>query len=81
MLCLLVKDNEAHIELCRDIARRFNLFYGEVFPLPEVMLSDISTLVGTDGKGKMSKSAGNTIFLSDDAKTVEKKGEKHVHRS
>lgn len=67
------KDNEAHIELCRDIARRFNQLYGEVFPLPEVLLSEVPTLVGTDGKGKMSKSAGNTILLSDDALTVEKK--------
>ncbi len=67
------KDNEAHIELSRDIARRFNQYYGEVFPLPNVMLSDVPTLVGTDGKGKMSKSANNTIFLSDDTKTVEKK--------
>lgn len=67
------KDNEAHIELSRDIARRFNQYYGEVFPLPSVMLSDVPTLIGTDGKGKMSKSANNTIFLSDDKKTVEKK--------
>lgn len=67
------KDNEAHIELARDIARRFNNYYGEVFPEPEVLLSDTPTLIGTDGKGKMSKSAGNTIFLSDDKKTVEKK--------
>lgn len=67
------KDNEAHVELARDIARRFNQYYGEVFPLPEVLLSDIPTLIGTDGKGKMSKSANNAIFLSDDEKTVEKK--------
>lgn len=67
------KDNEAHIELSRDIARKFNQYYGEVFPLPEVLLSDVPTLIGTDGKGKMSKSAGNAIYLSDDAKTVEKK--------
>ncbi len=67
------KDNEAHVELARDIARRFNQNYGDLFPLPEVMLSDTPTLIGTDGKGKMSKSAGNCIFLSDDAKTVEKK--------
>lgn len=67
------KDNEAHIELARDIARRFNLYYGEVFPEPEALLSDVATLVGTDGKGKMSKSAGNCIFLSDDTKTVTKK--------
>lgn len=67
------KDNEAHIELARDIARRFNQYYGEIFPMPEVLLSDVPTLIGTDGKGKMSKSANNAIFLSDDAQTVEKK--------
>lgn len=67
------KDNEAHIELCRDIARKFNQLYGEVFPMPEPLLSDVPTLIGTDGKGKMSKSANNAIMLSDDAKTVEKK--------
>lgn len=67
------KDNEAHIELARDIARRFNQYYGDVFPQPEVLLSETPTLVGIDGKGKMSKSAGNAIFLSDDQKTVEKK--------
>ncbi len=67
------KDNEAHVELARDIARRFNQYYGEVFPMPDVMLGDHPSLIGIDGKGKMSKSAGNAIFLSDDAKTVEKK--------
>ena len=67
------KDNEAHIELCRDIARRFNQHYGEVFPLPEAILGEVPTLVGTDGNGKMSKSLGNCIYLSDDAKTVDKK--------
>lgn len=67
------KDNEAHIELARDIARRFNQYYGDVFPLPEALLGDTPNLIGTDGKGKMSKSAQNAIFLSDDPKTVEKK--------
>ena len=67
------KDNEAHVELARDIARKFNQLYGEIFPMPEVLLSDVPTLIGTDGQGKMSKSAGNTILLSDDAKAVEKK--------
>lgn len=67
------KDNEAHVEIARDIARRFNQYYGEVFPLPEPFLSETPTLIGTDGKGKMSKSAGNAINLSDDLKTVEKK--------
>lgn len=67
------KDNEAHIELTRDIARKFNQLYGDVLPLPDVLLSEFPSLIGTDGKGKMSKSANNCIFLSDDAKTVEKK--------
>lgn len=67
------KDNEGNIELARDIARRFNNAYGEVFPLPEFLPSDVPTLVGTDGKGKMSKSADNAIFLSSDAATVEKR--------
>lgn len=67
------KDNEAHVELSRDIARRFNQLYGEVFPMPEAIISNVPTLVGTDNKGKMSKSAGNCIFLSDDKKNVDKK--------
>lgn len=67
------KDNEAHIELARDITRRFNQYYGDVFPLPEVLLSETPTLVGTDGKAKMSKSLDNTIFLSDEKEVVDKK--------
>lgn len=67
------KDNLAHLEIARDIARKFNQNYGEVFPEPEAILSEVPTLVGTDGKGKMSKSAGNCIYIKDDAKSVEKK--------
>jgi tryptophanyl-tRNA synthetase len=67
------KDNEAHVEITREIARRFNNLYGEVFPIPDVMIGDVPTLVGTDGQAKMSKSLGNAIFLSDDAKTVRQK--------
>ena len=67
------KDNEAHVELTREIARRFNSMYGEVFPVPDVMVGDVPTLVGTDGDAKMSKSLGNAIMLSDDEKTVNKK--------
>ncbi len=66
------KDNESHVELARQIARRFNNAYGEVFPLPEPYVVG-GTLVGTDGQAKMSKSLNNAIFLSDDAKTVRKK--------
>ncbi|MFW6344561.1 MAG: tryptophan--tRNA ligase, partial [Sediminispirochaetaceae bacterium] len=46
---------------------------GEVFPVPDVLIGDVPTLVGTDGRAKMSKSLGNAIYISDDAKTVEKK--------
>jgi tryptophanyl-tRNA synthetase len=67
------KDNLAHIELSRDIAKRFNALYGDFFPVPEGLLSETPSLIGTDGKAKMSKSLNNTIFLSDDVRTVEKK--------
>lgn len=67
------KDNESHVEVTREIARRFNSLYGEVFPVPEALIGDVPTLVGTDGQGKMSKSAGNAIFLSDDEETVKQK--------
>ena len=67
------KDNESHVELTREIAKRFNFMYGETFPIPDVMVSDFGSLVGTDGQAKMSKSLNNAIFLSDDAKTVTKK--------
>ncbi|MEI8092611.1 MAG: tryptophan--tRNA ligase [Spirochaetales bacterium] len=67
------KDNESHVEVAREIAKRFNFLYGDVFNIPDVLVGDVPTLVGTDGKAKMSKSLGNVIFLGDDAKTVEKK--------
>ncbi|HOU13423.1 MAG TPA: tryptophan--tRNA ligase [Anaerolineae bacterium] len=68
------KDNEAHVEITREIARRFNRLYeAEVFPIPEALIGDVPTLIGTDGQAKMSKSLGNAIMLSDDAKTVEEK--------
>jgi tryptophanyl-tRNA synthetase len=68
------KDNEAHVEITREIARRFNRLYeAEVFPIPDALIGDVPTLVGTDGQAKMSKSLGNAIMLSDDAKTVEEK--------
>ena len=67
------KDNESHVELTREIARRFNYLYGEVFPVPDVMVGDVGSLVGTDGNTKMSKSLNNAIYLSDSAKDVEKK--------
>ena len=67
------KDNEAQVEVSREIARRFNNLYGEVFPIPDVMIGNVPTLVGTDGQAKMSKSLNNSIFLADDTETVNKK--------
>ena len=67
------KDNEAHVELTRELARRFNTMYGEVFPIPQVMIGSVPTLVGTDGNAKMSKSLKNTILLSDDETRVRKR--------
>jgi tryptophanyl-tRNA synthetase len=67
------KDNEAHVEVTREIARRFNRFYGEVFPVPDPLLGEVPTLVGTDGQAKMSKSLDNAIYLSDDRETVNHK--------
>lgn len=67
------KDNEAHVEVTREIARRFNHYYGEVFPVPDAMIGEVPTLVGTDGQAKMGKSLENAIYLSDDAGTVEKR--------
>lgn len=64
------KDNESHVEVTREIARRFNRLYGPVFPIPDALIGDVPTLVGTDGQAKMSKSLNNAIFLSDDRQTV-----------
>ncbi len=67
------KDNESHLEVTREIARRFNNLYGEVFPIPDTLIGDVPTLVGTDGLGKMSKSLGNAILLSDSKAEVDRK--------
>ncbi len=65
------RDNEAHVEVTREIARKFNRLYGAVFPEPEAVLGDL--LVGTDGKAKASKSRGNVIMLSNEPETVRQK--------
>jgi tryptophanyl-tRNA synthetase len=68
------KDQASHVEVTREIARRFNFQYGcEVFPEPDALIGDVPTLVGTDNKAKMSKSLGNAIMLSDDEATVRQK--------
>ena len=70
------QDQQAHVELTREIARRFNHFYKldgrEVLPEPEVLLTPSPKLPGTDGR-KMSKSYGNTILISDPEPVVRKK--------
>ncbi|MDX2148594.1 MAG: tryptophan--tRNA ligase [Planctomycetota bacterium] len=82
------EDQEAHIEMCRDVALKFNQLYcgvgnrvlpedhaksGGVFPVPRAKIGRIARLVGTDGKNKMSKSLNNAIFLYDEPKAVQKK--------
>jgi tryptophanyl-tRNA synthetase len=62
-------DQAPHVEITREIARRFNYLYGPVFPEPEVILTETPKLLGTDRR-KMSKSYGNAIFLSDPPETV-----------
>jgi tryptophanyl-tRNA synthetase len=67
-------DQLPHIELTREVARRFNrIFERQVFPEPEALVGRIARLVGTDGDAKMSKSRNNAIFLKDDAETVNQK--------
>ncbi len=82
------EDQVAHIEMCREVARRFDIVYcgvdphsedkdfvaqGGVFPVPQALVGRIGRLVGIDGVQKMSKSLGNAILLADDPKTVQKK--------
>lgn len=67
------EDQKPMLEQTREIARKFNTLYGNVFPEPEILISDIGRLVGTDGNSKMSKSLGNCIYLSDSPEEVEKK--------
>jgi tryptophanyl-tRNA synthetase len=61
------------IELTAEIVRRFNRLYAPVLVEPKALLSNVLRLVGTDGQGKMSKSQGNAIFLSDPADVVAQK--------
>jgi tryptophanyl-tRNA synthetase len=83
------EDQEAHIEMCRDVALKFNQMYcgvgnrveppdhvkaGGVFPIPGALIGRVGRLPGVgDGKQKMSKSLNNAIYLSDDPKEVQKK--------
>lgn len=67
------RDQLPHIEVTRELVRRFNSLFGEVFPEPKALISDVPLLVGIDGRAKMSKSLGNVIYLSETPDAVEKK--------
>ena len=67
------EDQVAHLELSREVVRRFNNVFGETLVEPQPLLTRVSRLPGIDGDKKMSKSIGNTIHLSDDAETVTKR--------
>jgi tryptophanyl-tRNA synthetase len=67
------EDQIPHLEQTREIARRFNSQFGDVFPEPEYLISKFSRLPGLDGKKKMSKSLNNAIYLSDSEEDVENK--------
>ncbi|MCB0731534.1 MAG: tryptophan--tRNA ligase [Ignavibacteriae bacterium] len=64
------EDQVPHVEITREIARKFNSQYGEVFREPKPLLTKFSRLVGLDGDAKMSKSLNNTILLSDEPEEV-----------
>jgi tryptophanyl-tRNA synthetase len=65
-------DQVSHLELCREIVRRFNFHYGEVFPEPQPLLTEAAKVLGTDGR-KMSKSYGNAIELGESVESTTKK--------
>jgi tryptophanyl-tRNA synthetase len=65
-------DQLPHVELTREIARRFNFLYGDIFTIPEPLLTEVPKLLGIDGR-KMSKSYDNSIFLSDSGEALDKK--------
>ncbi|MGD8539282.1 MAG: tryptophan--tRNA ligase [Candidatus Aminicenantes bacterium] len=66
------EDQAFHLELAREITRRFNRLYGDIFPEPQILLTEVPKLAGTDGR-KMSKSFGNSIFLKDPPEVIQQK--------
>lgn len=66
------EDQLPHLELTREIARRFNSLYGNYFPQPQPLLTSVPRLLGIDGK-KMSKSYNNAIYVGDDEKNIKEK--------
>jgi tryptophanyl-tRNA synthetase len=67
------KDQASHLEVTREIARRFNEQFAQVFPEPKTLIGEVGTLPGIDGKAKMSKSLDNAIYLSDGPEDVRRK--------
>jgi tryptophanyl-tRNA synthetase len=67
------EDQVAHLELAREVVRRFNNFFGDALVEPQPLLTSFARLPGLDGDKKMSKSLGNTIHLSDSGDDVKKK--------
>jgi tryptophanyl-tRNA synthetase len=63
------EDQVPHVELTREIARKFNSLYGDVFPVPEAKLTHFPRVPGLDGR-RMSKSLGNTVLLSDSPEEI-----------
>ncbi len=72
------EDQVPHIEITREIARKFNQTWGEVFPEPEPLLSQFARLPGLDGNAKMSKSLNNAILISDEPEEIKQKLRKAV---
>ena len=72
------EDQAPHVEITREIARKFNKTYDKVFFVPKAKLTKFPRLSGLDGQAKMSKSLGNTIFLSDDPEQIQTKMRKAV---
>jgi len=66
------EDQAPHIELTREVVRRFNNLYGQVFPEPKTLLTPVPRIPGTDGR-KMSKSYGNAVYLKDPPEVVREK--------
>lgn len=72
------EDQVPHVEITREIARKFNSTWGDVFPEPEPLLSQFARLPGLDGNAKMSKSLNNAILISDEPNEVKNKIRKAV---
>ncbi len=66
------EDQAYHLELAREIARRFNRLYGDIFPEPQMLLTEVPRLAGTDGR-KMSNSLHNAIYLNDTPDVIRRK--------